>query len=149
MRPALDLLAQVSALPPGDMIDLGCGDGAMGAALAHRFADRRRIGVDASPALLAAAKAGGNHTVLELADIADWVPGPPPALIFSNAALHWLGDHATLLPPLAACIAPRGLLAVQMPGQHGAPSHSRCARSACGSRQAGSIPTLLWQCRTK
>lgn len=120
LRPALDLMAQVGALPEGDVVDLGCGDGAASGALAARFAGRRRIGVDGSPAMLAEAR-GYDETVL--ADIADWRPARPPALIFSNAVLHWLGDHAALLPRLAGFLAPGGVLAVQMPRQYGAPSH--------------------------
>ena len=58
-----------------------------------------------------------------LADIADWRPDTAPALIFSNAVLHWLPDHAALLPRLAGFLAPGGKLAVQMPRQYGAPSH--------------------------
>lgn len=119
LRPALDLLAQVGDLPAGDVVDLGCGDGAAGAALRARFG-RDLVGVDASPAMLA--KAQGYDRLTE-ADIAGWVPDSPPALIFSNAALHWLGDHATLLPRLVGLLAPGGTLAVQMPRQFFAPSH--------------------------
>lgn len=120
LRPALDLLAQVGDLPKGDVIDLGCGDGAAAGALAQRFAGRRIVGVDASPAMLD--KAAGYATKV-LADIATWQPDTPPALIFSNAVLHWLPDHAALLPRLAALLAPAGVLAVQMPRQFLAPSH--------------------------
>ena len=52
MRPALDLLAQVGDVPPGDVVDLGCGDGAAAGALAARFPGRRILGVDSSPAML-------------------------------------------------------------------------------------------------
>lgn len=120
LRPALDLLAQVGDLPAGDVIDLGCGDGAAAPALAVRFAGRRLIGLDSSPAMLAKAK-GYDQTLA--ADIADWRPETPPALIFSNAALHWLPDHGALLPRLARLMAPGGSLAVQMPVNHMAPSH--------------------------
>ncbi len=120
LRPALDLLAQVPDLPPGDVVDLGCGDGAAAGALAARFPGRRLIGVDASPAMLE--RAAGYAAKVQ-ADIAGWQPGSPPALVFSNAALHWLADHAALMPRLAACLAPGGTLAVQMPVNHMAPSH--------------------------
>ena len=43
----MDLLAQIDAVPKGDVVDLGCGNGAVGAALAQRFAGRNLIGVDA------------------------------------------------------------------------------------------------------
>lgn len=123
LRPALDLLAQVGDLPDGDVIDLGCGNGAVGDALAQRFADRRRIGVDLSPAMLAkAAETGAYHALVE-ADVAAWTPERSPALIFSNAALHWLGGHDRLMPRLAALLPPGSVLAVQMPRQQDAPSH--------------------------
>jgi trans-aconitate 2-methyltransferase len=120
LRPALDLLAQVPDLPAGEVVDLGCGDGAVAAALATRFPGRRLTGVDASPAMLDKAR-GYDATVL--ADIAAWQPAAVPALIFSNAALHWLGDHAMLMPRLARHLAPGGTLAVQMPANFRAPSH--------------------------
>ena len=120
LRPALDLLAQVPDLPPGDVVDLGCGDGAAAGPLAARFPGRRLVGVDASPAMLEQA---AGYAVKVQADIADWRPEAPPALVFSNAALHWLADHDALLPRLAGLLVPGGTLAVQMPVNHMAPSH--------------------------
>ena len=65
LRPALDLLARVGALPAGEVIDLGCGNGAAGPALRERFGANRRItGLDASPAMLEAAGRGGSYTAL-------------------------------------------------------------------------------------
>lgn len=130
LRPALDLLAQVPELPNGDVIDLGCGDGAVGPALAARFKpDHPLIGVDASAAMLEKAvlvvgRFGGRiFSLLSQADIALWAAHTPPALIFSNAALNWLPDHAKLMPRLAAMLARGGVLAVQMPRQGEALSH--------------------------
>ncbi|WP_415183509.1 methyltransferase domain-containing protein [Phaeovulum sp.] len=123
LRPALDLLTRVPALPKGDVIDLGCGNGAVGAALAKRFSGHRLIGLDASPAMLAAAAATGAYKRCLSADVATWEPAKPVALIFSNAMLHWLSGHEVLLPRLASFVAPGGTLAVQMPRQFGAPSH--------------------------
>ena len=121
LRPALDLIAALPDLPPGDIIDLGCGSGASGPALAGL--GRAVHGVDLSPAMLAEARATGVYASLTEGDIATWTASAPPALIFSNAALHWLSDHATLLPRLAAMLTPGGTLAVQMPHQNNAPSH--------------------------
>ena len=55
LRPALDLLGRVGALPAGDVVDLGCGAGSVGPALRDRFTGRTIVGVDASPAMLAEA----------------------------------------------------------------------------------------------
>ncbi len=123
LRPALDLLARIDPLPEGEVVDLGCGAGAMAEALTRHFADRALIGVDKSAAMIAAAEETGGYARLIRADIANWQPERAPALIFSNAALHWLGDHQRLLPRLARLLAAGGTLAVQMPAQHDAPSH--------------------------
>ncbi|MFY0635060.1 MAG: methyltransferase domain-containing protein [Vannielia sp.] len=124
LRPALDLLLQVRDLPEGDIIDLGCGNGAVGPVLKARFPDRHLQGIDTSPAMLAEARDTGCYDSLNEADAAVWAPTRPPALIFSNAALQWLPDHATLFPRLLALLAPGGTLAIQMPRQHNGPSHA-------------------------
>lgn len=123
LRPALDLLAQVGELPAGEVVDLGCGDGAAANALVARWPTRCLVGVDASEAMLANAVLRRCYERVTLADISDWEPERPPALVFANAALNWVPDHARLMPRLAAMLAPRGVLAVQMPRQGGAPSH--------------------------
>ena len=123
LRPALDLLAQVPDLPDGAVVDLGCGAGSVGFALAVRFAGRRLEGVDASPAMLERARSVGLYDALEAVDAALWRPEVAPALIFSNAALQWLPDHVMLIQRLAGYLAPGGTLAVQMPRQYNAPSH--------------------------
>jgi trans-aconitate 2-methyltransferase len=73
--------------------------------------------------MLAKARETGDYDALTESDIARWAPDAPPALIFSNAVLHWLEDHATLFPALSALLQPGGTLAIQMPRQSGAPSH--------------------------
>jgi trans-aconitate 2-methyltransferase len=123
LRPALDLLAQVPELPSGDVIDLGCGDGAVGPALLSRYPTRRLVGVDSSEAMLANAALRRCYEQVVQSDIADWQPESSPAMIFANAALNWLPDHGQLMPRLSGMLAPGGVLAVQMPRQGGGLSH--------------------------
>lgn len=123
LRPGLDLLNAVGQMGAGDVIDLGCGNGALAEALVARSAGRSVIGVDASPAMLQRARAAKGYSRLQQADIADWHPHRAPGLIFSNAVLHWVGEHERLLPRLARLLARGGTLAVQMPRQNKAPSH--------------------------
>jgi trans-aconitate 2-methyltransferase len=63
-------------------------------------------------------------------DLRHWAAEPPADLVFSNAALHWLDDHASLFPRLVAQLEPGGVLAVQMPRNHGAPSHTAMVQAA-------------------
>jgi len=139
LRPALDLMAQVGTPPPGPVVDLGCGDGAAAAALRAAFPARALIGIDNSPAML---KAAQGYDALHLADIAAWQPETPPALIFSNAVLQWLPDHARLMPHLAGMLPKGGVLAVQMPGQTPAPSHRllRDTAAALFPERFGDLP---------
>ena len=130
LRPALDLLLQVRDLPLGAVVDLGCGNGAVGPVLKARFPDRALHGIDASPAMLERARATGCYDALTQADAALWAPAEAPVLIFSNALLHWLPDHATLFPRLVSTLAPGGTLAVQMPRQFSAPSHALLRETA-------------------
>jgi len=123
LQPALDLLFRIGDLPDGPVYDLGCGSGAVGPVLKNRFRGHRLIGVDASPAMLDKARATKAYDQLIEQDAALWRPDLPPALIFSNATLHWLDDHETLLPDLAGFLTPGGTLAVQVPHQNRAPSH--------------------------
>lgn len=123
LRPAMDLLNAVGQMGAGEVVDLGCGTGSMGVALSSRASGRPVVGVDASPAMLAKARQSKGYDTLQQADFRDWHPRRAPGLIYSNAALHWTGDHAKLLPRLIGFLGKGGTLAVQLPHQNNAPSH--------------------------
>jgi trans-aconitate 2-methyltransferase len=61
------------------------------------------------------------------ASVAEWEPDGPADVIFSNAALHWLPHHERLFPAIAGRLAPGGVLAIQMPNNFSAPSHTGIA----------------------
>ena len=123
LRPAQDLLGRIPLREPHTVIDLGCGTGTVTALLHARWPKARVIGVDNSTAMLERARGTLPEVEWEVADLARWSAREPVDLLVSNAALHWLDDHATLFPRLVAQLAPGGVLAVQMPAQHDAPSH--------------------------
>src|SRR3974377_701303 len=99
-RPFADLLAQVHCPDAQSIVDLGCGTGNLTRILAERWPAARVVGVDNSPEMLAQAKASAVSGRLDFvqADLASWSPSQPFELIVSNAALHWISDHAGLLP---------------------------------------------------
>jgi trans-aconitate 2-methyltransferase len=121
LRPALDLLARVPVQAPAQVVDLGCGAGNVTAILKARFPGAAVTGIDGSPAMLAKARDAAPDCQFEQGDFAAWTTTSPPDLLFSNAALHWTGEHETLFPNLLARVAPGGWLAVQMPAMHDAP----------------------------
>ncbi|XXS81064.1 trans-aconitate 2-methyltransferase [Sorangium sp. So ce176] len=142
-RPAVDLLGRVALGVPGEIVDLGCGAGNITRLVAQRFPERAIVGVDSSPEMLARARAALPGARFVEADIARFAPAAPPALIFSNAALHWLDDHPALFPALLGRLAKGGVLAVQMPRNHGAPSHTAMVEASRVPRFRGKLAAVV------
>lgn len=126
-RPARELLARVMLSEAGQVVDLGCGPGNSTALLAQRFPSAHVLGLDDSAAMIGRARERVPQASYRCQDITAWAGDPPdvnaPDLIYSNAALQWVGDHAHLLPRLFARLAPGGVLAVQMPDNLQEPTH--------------------------
>lgn len=122
-RPAADLLARIALERPARIADLGCGPGNSTALLCARWPDAELVGIDNAPKMLHAARASGVPARWLEADIADWTPDDAFDLIFSNAALHWVPDHARLLPRLLGHLRAGGVLAIQMPRNFRSPAH--------------------------
>lgn len=137
LRPAIDLIARIDHPGAVQVVDLGCGAGNALPLLTARFPGAAVSGVDGSAAMLARAAEAGFAT--QQADIAGWSPAEPVDVLFSNAALHWLPDHATLLPRLLGALAPGGTLAVQMPAMHDAPLRALQDRLARQEPWAGRL----------
>jgi trans-aconitate 2-methyltransferase len=121
LRPALDLLNRVPLETAAQVVDLGCGAGNVTAILKRRFPAATVTGIDGSSEMLEKARASAPDCRFVAADITTWAADAVPDLIFSNAALHWVGGHEVLLPHLLSMLAPHGVLAVQMPAMHDAP----------------------------
>ena len=123
-RPVEDILRRIDLDIPGSVFDLGCGAGNVTAMLAAKWPGRDLTGLDSSPAMLAEAQKRFPALRWQHGDIAAWTPPAPPALVFSNAALHWVPDHRVLFPRLLRTLAPGGVLAAQMPNTADAPYRS-------------------------
>lgn len=126
-RPAAELLARVPLSSAARVIDLGCGPGNSTELLARRFPSASVLGLDHSPAMIEQARARVPGAAFQQQDMVAWAHELPneiaPDLIYSNAALQWVGDHARLFPRLLARLAPGGVLAVQMPDNLEEPTH--------------------------
>jgi trans-aconitate 2-methyltransferase len=73
--------------------------------------------------MIAAARRDAPERTWALGDIGTWTAEAPFDLVFSNAALHWVPDHAAAYPRLLAQAAPGGALAAQVPYNMGSPAH--------------------------
>lgn len=124
-RPFYDLLALVRPRPAMRVVDLGCGTGELTAELHRRLEASETIGLDRSHAMLARTTGHASTTLrFEHGDLRYWQPPFEPDLIFSNAALHWVGDHPALLRRWTTCLSATGQLAIQMPANFEHPSHT-------------------------
>lgn len=124
LRPALDLLAHLTLDQPRHVYDLGCGTGNITRLLAAHWPHATVTGIDSSAEMLVKAAEPSTSIRWLQQNLAAWKPSAPADLIFSNAALHWLPDHAKLFPALVDSLAGGGALAVQMPRNFLAPSHT-------------------------
>ena len=124
LQPAVDLLARIPLAAPASVVDLGCGPGNVTPLLRQRWPDAEIIGLDNSDEMPARARATGTDAAFEKADVSNWQPDRNFDVIYSNAALQWIAGHETLFPHVAAQVAPGGVLAIQIPRNFEAPSHS-------------------------
>ncbi|OMB96026.1 trans-aconitate methyltransferase [Mycobacterium colombiense] len=121
-RPFYDLLSRVGAERARRVVDLGCGPGHLTKYLARRWPDAVIEAMDSSPEMVAAAKERGIDAVT--GDLRDWKPKPDTDVVVSNAALHWVPEHADLLLRWAGQLASGSWVGVQMPGNFESPSYA-------------------------
>ena len=121
-RPFFDLLARVGADSPRRVADLGCGPGNLTEHLIRRWPDAVVEAWDSSAEMVAAARERG--IAARVGDVRAWVPHPGTDVVLSNAALHWIPEHAELLVRWVGQLEPGAWIALQVPGNFEAPSHA-------------------------
>jgi trans-aconitate 2-methyltransferase len=102
------------------VLDAGCGTGRVTELLLERLPGGRVLAVDASEAMVRAARerfAGEGRVRVERRDLLELEVGEPVDVVFSTATFHWIPDHARLFRRLAAALRPGGLLAAQCGGE--------------------------------
>jgi trans-aconitate 2-methyltransferase len=135
-RPIWDLLANLRAPTVSSAVDLGCGPGNSTELLWRRFPDAIVTGVDSSEAMVMAARQRLPDVRFEVDDIGAWQAPGPFDIIFANASLQWVPDHAALLPRLLAKLSSGGSLAVQIPDNYHEPAHQLLRELAASGRWA-------------
>ena len=143
LRPAIDLLNRIDVDDPADIVDLGAGAGNVTRMLKERWPGARVTGVDDSQEMLDKAAAVAPEITWARADLASWRPPRPADIIYSNAALHWLDGHERLFPALLSSVAPGGVLAVQLPRNFSAVSHTSISEAARSGPWRAKLEPLL------
>lgn len=123
-QPFLDLLAMVTPVPGGRVVDLGCGTGELTRLLHEHTGASETVGVDSAETMLAKSpRFAGGGLRFERAGIEEYRPETSFDVVFSNAAYQWVPDHAVLIPALTALVAPGGQFAFQVPANDDHASH--------------------------
>jgi SAM-dependent methyltransferase len=107
---ALDLL---DPQPGEHILDVGCGEGTLTRKIAERGASV--LGVDASPEMVAAARANGIDALLM--DAADLPFAAEFDAAFSNATLHWVLEKERAAGAIFRALKPGGRFAGEMGGE--------------------------------
>ena len=101
------------------VLDLGCGTGLMGRALAPHFGTL--LGVDLSPAMIAEATRTGLYSALQAGDMLDWLALQPPRsadLMLAADVLVYVGDLAPLFAAVARVLGAGGPALFAFTAQH-------------------------------
>lgn len=139
-QPFFDLCSLLETVESPTVVDLGCGDGRLTAELHRRLGAARTTGIDSSPTMLDSARGrAGDQLRFVPGDLSTW-HGEGVDIVLSNAALHWVPDHAAVLGRWRDSLAPGGQLAVQMPTNADHPSHEVVAALAAEWLGAGAPP---------
>ena len=119
---ALELLSKLDLKGNERVLDIGCGDGEITAAIAQRVPRGFAVGIDSSKEMidLATGRFPSEHypniafllkdaTALDFREEFD--------AVFSNACLHWVIDLQPVLAGIRSCLKPSGRVLLQMGGK--------------------------------
>lgn len=102
------------------ILDVGCGDGKITADFASALPDGRVVGIDSSPEMIAyATRTYGNipNLSFDCQDARSFEAGQGFDIVFSNATLHWFGDHLAFLRAAHRALRPGGKLIISCGGK--------------------------------
>lgn len=138
-QPSIDLAARVEIAEPRKVIDLGCGPGNSTAVLQARWPTAEITGLDSDDEMLRAARRDYPQHYWLQQDAATWKSRGEYDVVFSNAMLQWLPNHAQAIENWFAAVAPGGALAVQVPAH---------LRSAVHNHILEVVSEPMWRERT-
>jgi trans-aconitate methyltransferase len=109
-------LVELLAPQPNERIlDLGCGTGHLTAQIAA--AGARVVGLDHSAEMLSQARSAYPHLEFIQADARSFAFADPFDAVFSNAALHWITEPATVVGRVRDALKPGGRFVAEFGGR--------------------------------
>lgn len=141
-QPSIDLIHRIPLAAPQHILDVGCGPGNSTRMLANYYPHAQVQGIDNSDSMIAAATQAHPDLSFQVCDAQTVLSCFLKAsfdVVFSNACLQWVPDHAALLPSLMALLRPGGALAVQIPINYKEPIHQIIHKVVSSSPWAAKI----------
>ena len=118
------------------ILDVGCGDGALTAKLAEDLPDGAVVGIDASIGMIETAqKHRSSNLSFQQLDVTNIKFKEEFDIVFSNAVLHWVKDHKTLLELLYRALRTSGKLRVNFAGEGNCSTLNTIAKEVMGRNE--------------
>ncbi|HEY9712627.1 MAG TPA: methyltransferase domain-containing protein [Chroococcales cyanobacterium] len=139
-------------LPPGEILEIGCGTGIFSQHLVSRFPERALTISDASVQMLDQCRrrmhlvhplvTGGSSSAIkfQVVDADDFAAAEKYALIASSFALHWLTDLKASLERLLDALVPGGVMLFAVPAAGSFPEWQEMAQRLKVPFSANQLP---------
>jgi trans-aconitate 2-methyltransferase len=115
IQPSIDLISRIDFDNPKQIIDIGCGPGNSTQILVNRWPHAHIVGVDSSRTMIETAKRNYPHQEWIICDAGkDSIKGKYD-IVFSNATIQWIPNHAELFKKFCSLLNENGLIAIQIP----------------------------------
>src|SRR6516162_11591113 len=93
-QPSIDLASRIDLDSPATIINLGCGPENSTRVLRERWPTAHIMVLDSSTTMIEKARQNSDAIDWRIGDIQTWYEPNRFDLIFANASLHWIDDHA-------------------------------------------------------
>jgi trans-aconitate 2-methyltransferase len=118
---ARELITKLNLRGNERVLDIGCGDGKVTAEIASSLPLGSVLGIDSSLDMVSFARDAFMDNFVNLAfeciDARQMTFLREFDVVFSNAALHWVPDHASVLERIRQSLKPSGKMLLQMAGK--------------------------------